>query len=105
MLHLSVDISKRPFQTFRNMLRLRDALAHGKTLTVKSNKVVNDKNDENALYPQPDWKKLCSLRSVERMVEDAEKMVNHLCEQSGSKRDPFASPGDGISGVEEIIIE
>lgn len=105
MLHLSVDISKRPFQTLHNMLRLRDALAHGKTLTVKSDKVVKDKNDENALYPQPDWKKLCSLRSVERMVEDAEKIVYHLCEQSGSKRNPFASPEGGTSGVEEIIIE
>ena len=105
MLHLSVDISRRPFQTLRNMLRLRDALAHAKTLTVKSSNVVNDQNDENALYPQPDWKKLCSLRSVERMVEDAEKMVRHLCKQSGSKRNPFASPESGTSGVEEIIVE
>ena len=105
MLHISVDMSKRPFQTLNKILRLRDALAHGKTLTVKSINIVNNPNDENAQYPQPDWKKLCSLRSVERMVEDAEKMVYHLCEQSGSKRNPFASPEGGTSGVEEIIVE
>ena len=105
MLHLSVDIARRPFQTLRNMLRLRDALAHGKTLTVTSDLVVGDPDDKTAQYPQPDWKNLCSLGSVERMVEDAEKMVRHLCAQSGSKRDPFVSPGSGSSGVEEITSE
>ena len=106
MLHLSVDIARRPFQTLSDMLRLRDALVHGKTLTVTSNNVVGDPDDEKARYPQPDWKKLCNLSSVERMVEDAEKMVRHLCTQSGSKRDPFVSPGGGSSGgVEEIKAE
>jgi len=104
-LHLSVDFDRRPFQTLTDMLRLRDAVAHGKTRTVKSALVVSDPDDETAQYPQPDWKKLCSLGSVERMVEDAEKMVRHLCAQSGSKRDPFASLGSGSSGVEEITAE
>jgi hypothetical protein len=105
MLHLSVDMARRPFQTLRDMLRLRDALAHGKTLTVPSDSVVGDPDDETARYPQPGWKQLCSLRSIERMVEDAEKMVRHLCAESGSKRDPFVSPGGGSSGVEEIKVE
>jgi hypothetical protein len=99
MLHLSVDIARPPFQT------LRDALAHGKTLTVTSDRVVGDTADETARYPQPDWKKLCSLGSVERMVEDAEKMVRYLCAKSGSKQDPFVSSGGGSSGVEEIRAE
>ena len=105
MLHLSVNIASRPFQTLRDMLRLRDALAHGKTLTVKSDNIVSNQDDEKAHNPQPEWKKLCSLRSVERMVEDAEKMIRHLCAQSGSARDPFASPESGISGAEEIVPE
>ena len=105
MLHLSVNIASRPFQTLRDMLRLRDALAHGKTLTVKSDNIVSNQDDEKAHNPQPEWKKLCSLRSVERMVEDAEKMIRHLCAQSGSARDPFVSPESGISGAEEIVPE
>src|ERR1035437_4185958 len=32
LLHLTVDESRRPFQTLRDMLRVRDALAHGKTV-------------------------------------------------------------------------
>lgn len=105
ILHLSVNIASRPFQTLRDMLRLRDTLAHGKTITVKSDNIVSNKDDAKARNPQPEWKKLCSLRSVERMVEDAEKMVRHLSAQSGSKRDPFVSPESGISGVKEIMAE
>ena len=105
MLHISVNIARRPFQTLTDILRLRDALAHGKTLTVTSNSVVSDPDDKKAQYPQAGWKKLCSLSSVERMVEDAEKMVRHLSTQSGSQRDPFVSPGGGSSGVEVIEAE
>lgn len=105
MLHLPVDMTRRPFQTLSDMLRLRDALAHGKTLTVRCDRVVGDPGDETARYPQPDWKKLCSLRSIERMIEDAEKIVRHLCAECGSKRDPFMSPGGGSSEVEENKVE
>ncbi len=105
VLNLSVDFTRRPFQTLNNMLRLRDALAHGKTLTTTNDVLVADPDDEKARYPQPDWKKLCMLGSVERIVEDAEKIVRHLCTQSGSKRDPFVSPGSASSGVEEESAE
>ena len=105
ILQLSVDMTRRPFQTLSDMLRLRNALAHGKTLTERSDLVVGDPYDETARYPQPNWKKLCSIGSVERMVEDAEKMVRRLCTESGSKRDPFVSPGGGSSEVEEIKTE
>jgi hypothetical protein len=100
-LHLSVDQATRPFQTLNDMLRLRDALAHGKTVTVTSDMIVEDPYDESARYPAPNWKKLCSLASVARMVEDARAMVQELNSQSGSKRDPFVSPGHGSAGVTE----
>lgn len=105
MLHLSVDTSSRPFQTLRDMMRLRDALAHGKTLTVKIDCVIKNPADEEARYPQPNWKKLCNLNSVERMVEDAEKIIRHLCAELKSKRDPFECSGSGSSKIEEIKAE
>lgn len=101
ILHLSVDQSTRPFQTLHDMVRLRDSLAHGKTVTVTSDLIVEDPHDESTRYPEPNWKKLCSLASVVRMVEDAAAMVRELNSQSGSKRDPFASPGHGSTGVTE----
>lgn len=102
MLHLSVDTASRPVQTLRDMLQLRDALAHGKTLTEKFEGVIDNPLDEERRYPQPKWKKLCNLDSVERMVEDAEKIIRHLCAELKLRRDPFECSGSGSSKIEEI---
>lgn len=98
-LRFSADQGKRPFQPFYNMLRLRDALAHGKTVTVATDVVVDNPEDESARYPEPKWKKLCTVASVSRMVADAELIVRDLSAATGSKRDPFASPGHGSSEI------
>jgi hypothetical protein len=97
VLHFSTDLGKRPFQSLHEMLSLRDALAHGKTVTVASDLIVDNPEDESALNPEPKWKELCSLASVSRMVEDAELIVRGLSSKTGSKRDPFASLGRGSS--------
>jgi hypothetical protein len=101
VLHFPADASQRPFQTLRDMMRLRDALAHGKTETVTSDAVVANPHDEDARYPAPLWRRLCSAESVGRMVEDAEAMIRVLNELTGSERDPLASPGQGSAGVIE----
>jgi hypothetical protein len=95
----SADESKRPFQTLRQMLHLRDALAHGKTITVDVDVLLEQPPREVDEWPEPEWKKLCTLPSVRRMVEDAEAIIRDLAKQSGSRRDPFGSMGDGSSGV------
>ncbi len=93
-LHLQVDHSRRPFQTLRDMVRVRHALAHGRTLESTSEKaVVNLATD----WPDPAWKKPCRPTSVARMVEDAELIVRDLNARVGSRRDPFASLGGGWS--------
>jgi len=92
-LHLSVDGTRRPFRTLNDMLRVRNALAHGRTLETFSDIPVASADD----WPEPDWKKLCRPASVCRMVEDADRMVQHLNAEAGVKRDPFFSPGGGWS--------
>jgi hypothetical protein len=92
-LHLSVDESRRPFQTLSDMLRVRNALAHGRTLETLSDVPVASADR----WPEPDWKMLCRPASVGRMVEDADRMVQHLNAQAGIKRDPFGSLGGGWS--------
>jgi hypothetical protein len=95
ILHLEIDESRRPFQTLRDMLRLRDALAHGRTLDTSSDVIVDETADEAVFYPQPEWKQLCQPTSAARMVEDAGRMVSDLSAQAGFKGDPFGSPGSG----------
>jgi hypothetical protein len=81
------------------MLRLRDALAHGKTETVTTERVVKDQPSPEDHWPDPEWKKLCTLATAKRMVEDAEAIVRDLNTQSGSTRDPLVGLGSAWSGV------
>ena len=61
-----------------------------------------DPYEPTARYPEPNWKQLCDLTSVGRMVEDAEAIVRNLHAQTGANRDPFASPGHGSAGVTDL---
>jgi hypothetical protein len=96
----SFDEGKRPYQGLRNMLRLRDSLAHGKTVTVNEDVVVAQLPSDDVRWPEPDWKRLCTAPSVKRMVEDAEAIIRDLAKQSGIARDPLASTGHGHSGIQ-----
>jgi hypothetical protein len=84
------------------MLVLRDALAHGKTESVRMDLEVDDPEDESASYPVLRWKSLCAKPSVCRMVEDAERIVRDLIIKAGITWDPFACIANGWSGVSLI---
>jgi hypothetical protein len=97
-----IELGKRPFQTFRQMLRLRDSLAHGKTETVQSDRVLKRSPRDADSWLEPQWKKLCTVPSARRLVEDAEAIVTDLNRRNGSKRNPFFSPGHARSSVDEV---
>jgi len=100
----SVDEKTRPYRTLRlEMLRVRNALAHGKTVTVVQDRIVSRHPPDLEPWPEPQWKLLCALPTVKRMVEDAEGIVRDLNKQSGSSRDPFASPGHGSGGIGLVV--
>lgn len=100
--HWSVDKRKRPFSTLLAMKRLRDALAHGKTLKLSANVPSKELPRDTVTWPEPEWKTLCSPQKVRRMVEDAEEIIRNLAKQSGMSRDPLFSPGHSWSGESAV---
>jgi hypothetical protein len=94
-LGLDVDKGKRPFQSLREMMQLRNALAHGKT----------EPRGLDALAvqaPSPAWEKTChDLEKVRRIVEDSEGIVRNLHAQAGLHGEPFTSLGIGWVGFSE----
>jgi len=95
----SVDEGRRPFQSLRGLLRLRDALAHGKTATQSTHGVVVGAPPDAVPTPEPEWKSLCTADYASQFVEDAEAIVRDLSKQSGLVGDPFESSGHGTSGI------
>jgi len=97
MFSFKADQSKPPFQSLHTVLSSRNSIAHGKTEIITLDKIVDEDEVGEAEYPQSDWKKLCTVSVVTKMVNDVEAMVNSIHPQLGYKRDPFASPGHGAS--------
>jgi len=97
MFSFKADQSKPPFQRLHAVLSLRNSIAHGKTEIITSDNIVDEDEVGEAEYPQADWKKLCTVSGVTKMVDDVEAMVISIHQQLGYKRDPFASPGHSTS--------
>lgn len=95
----TIDEGARPFQSLRDMLQLRDALAHGKTVTVVTSEVLDQQPPDEVGWPKPKWVELASVASVQRFVDDAAAMVRHLGPLAGEAGDPLGSIGTGEGSV------
>ena len=95
----SVDESRRPFQSLHGLMRLRDAVAHGKTESKHSDEVILADPPEVVPKPEPEWMTLCTADTASRLVDDADAMVRELWRQSGEVGDPFDSTGHGSSTI------
>jgi hypothetical protein len=76
---LEIDFSKRPFQTFKRMFRLRDALAHGKTesITEESTKLLRE--DEQPEISMTNWEKEINFRNAKMYFDDSKALFEILC--------------------------
>lgn len=72
-LHFQVDNSKRPFQSFDLIFKLRNKLVHSRTEEIES-------TSENS--PLTRWEKLCTLDNARNFVEDTEKVIDVIDKQA-----------------------
>jgi hypothetical protein len=76
---LKIDFSKRPFQTFKRMFRLRDALAHGKTESMTAESTQFLREGECPQMPMTNWEKEINFRNAKIYLEDAKAIFQILC--------------------------
>jgi hypothetical protein len=101
-LKINIDESCRPYITLRSMIKMRNALAHGKTEMVKTERIIIPLEIDDDEYPEPEWRQLCSLPLIREMVEDSENIARDINKQIGNSIDPFISPGHGDSVVTKV---
>jgi hypothetical protein len=68
-INISIDFSRRPFQSFTEIFRVRNDLAHGKTEL---------KFDDYPNKPLAKWEKLCNLKQAKIYIQDTEQMINFI---------------------------
>jgi hypothetical protein len=79
---LKIDFSKRPFQTFKRMFRLRDALAHGKTESITEESTQLLREGEHPKMPMTNWEKEINLRNAKIYFEDTKAIFQILCDKA-----------------------
>jgi hypothetical protein len=91
------DFSRRPFQTVKTLLRLRNQLAHGKTQRLQEETIQTLSAGERPQYPTVTWEKLCTVREAERFREDSVAVIRRLDEWAGHSNPFLFSLEEGSS--------
>jgi len=81
------DDGKRPFQTVKKLFKFRNDIAHGKSVSLKSEEHINVTNTKLEEYMQkpldPEWARYCNLNNAKRAREDVESIIQTLHDASG----------------------
>jgi len=103
--NIVLNKTKRPYTSFKEVFRLRNLLAHGKTHTLKSGPWIGPRITTSIpKYPQAEWESKCQVKWVERYLTDAERVITTLhiaIEKSGY---PFDSTQEFSSYLTEIHV-
>lgn len=98
-LEVKRENGNRPFQTIIGLFRFRNAIAHGKSVYLKSAteiKCIPESDNRNVDYDlETKWEKYCFLKNAERAMKDVEEIIKLLNEKAGIKNGRLF--GQGIS--------
>jgi hypothetical protein len=89
---LRFDYSTRPFQTFRQMFRFRDALAHGKTESITEDRIQLLRAGERPKLPATAWEKEMTMKNAQVFFEDTRAIWLILAKEAGVDEYQLAIP-------------
>ncbi len=97
--NLAPDFSRRPFQSFSQIVKFRNLMAHAETEKISEKRKQILKNGERVKYPETWWEKHCTLSSAKRWLADTEAIITSIHKAIG-KDDipPLGMLGIGGSG-------
>jgi hypothetical protein len=83
VLNLQVDFGKRPFQTFKSMMKFRNALAHGKTQTLVQEVVQGFEEGQTPPFPLTSWESEISSENATVYLDDSKEIMAFLGQKIG----------------------
>jgi len=88
-LELTPDFGSRPFQTFGDIFRFRNKIAHGKTEYLQLEVRGNFLATEDHPLPYSEWEELVSENNAEIFMSDTDEIVKIIHRKAGFKSDHF----------------
>lgn len=98
-LEISIDISRRPFQTLHDLFGARDQLAHGKPELLKHDQLIESGSQEQMRRRKPltKWESLCTIEFAKRAYADTEEIAELLWTAAGFKLTDLRTRGHGYT--------
>jgi hypothetical protein len=88
-LNLTPDYSRRPFQSFRNIVKYRNLLAHAISEKISEKGIQLVRQKERVKYPETWWEKYTNLQSAKRWLIDIECIITEIHKTAGEGDLPF----------------
>ena len=88
-LEFQLDKGSRPFQTFTEIFKFRNSVAHAKTEYLKQEFEQTIVIKENPKLPLTEWEEKIDINNAERFVEDTKEIITQLHKATKFDKDPF----------------
>lgn len=101
-LGIEIDEGKRPYQTLSELFKFRNALAHGKSVSLKSDEiqlVTEPFDDYRNEWLQTGWEKYCTQGNANHALEDAEITMKEIHKRAGMTDALFSLGMQGTMGT------
>lgn len=88
-LNLELDYSRRPFQSFKHIVKYRNLLAHAisEKISDRGTQIVRD--GERMREPQTWWEKHTNIQTAKRWLADTESMITEIHKVARKGEIPF----------------
>ncbi len=88
-LNVCPDVSKRPYQTLKDLFKFRNAIAHGKSQILEETKRVGALDDPYDHSPKAHWEEFSVLHNAKRAKSDVVEIIAELHKAAGLGDYPF----------------
>lgn len=95
---IDVDWGGRPHQTLKQLFRFRNSIAHGKSVVVVGERIVDAEAEPHDLMPQAHWEEFCTWENADRVRTDVSAVVTQMHDAAGLGGYPFI-PGAAVGGL------
>ncbi|MEE9202147.1 MAG: hypothetical protein V3U31_02995 [Dehalococcoidia bacterium] len=86
--NLVPDFSRRPFQSFKAIVKFRNLLAHAVTEKVSEKSTQPVRDEMRVKYPETWWEKQSNLLVAKRWLSDTESIINAIHNATGKSGMP-----------------
>lgn len=92
------DYSRAPFQSFKNIVKYRNLLAHAisEKISDQGTQIVSD--GERIRQPETWWEKHTNIKTAKRWLTHIESMITKIHKAAGEGDSPLGILSTGISG-------